>query len=79
MKWFRISRSSLVAIGIAALLLTPIIACGTAQEAATRRHAAGGCLQSGRSVGFRAVGPGPGSANRCSAAGRASRYDRPDG
>ncbi|MCY3690431.1 MAG: ABC transporter substrate-binding protein [Chloroflexota bacterium] len=40
MKWFRISRSSLVALGIAALLLTPIIACGTAQEAEPQQPAA---------------------------------------
>ena len=40
MKWFRISRSSLVALGIAALLLTPIVACGTAQEAEPQQPAA---------------------------------------
>ena len=35
MKWFRISRYSPLALIIAALLLIPIIACGTAQETQT--------------------------------------------
>lgn len=35
MKWFRISRYSPITLIIAALLLIPIIACGTAQETQT--------------------------------------------